>query len=120
MKSLTTRWRALPLAGVVLVVGALALTGCGSSSDTTTTTTDTPKAGGTYNYMLAANPVSIEPLNAQESEGMQVAHQVFQGLAKYVMNDKGEMVAEPDIAEKWETTDSQTWTFMLKKGVMFA
>ena len=26
---------------------------------------------------------------------MQVAHQVFQGLAKYVMNDKGEMVACP-------------------------
>ncbi len=50
---------------------------------------------------------------------MQVAHQVFQGLVKYVMNDDGEMVAEPDIAESWETTDSQTWTFHLKKGVTF-
>ena len=50
---------------------------------------------------------------------MQVAHQVFQGLAKYVLNEQGEMVAEPDIAEKWETTDSQTWTFTLKQGVMF-
>ena len=50
---------------------------------------------------------------------MQVAHQVFEGLAGYVMNDKGEMVAEPVLAESWDTTDSQTWTFHLKKGVMF-
>ncbi len=35
------------------------------------------------------------------------------------MNDKGEMVAVPDIAESWDTTDSQTWTFHLKKGVTF-
>ncbi len=76
--------------------------------------------GGTYNYPLGANPVSIEPVNAQESEGMQVAHQVFQGLAKYVMNDKGEMEALPDLAEKWESTDSQTWTFTLKQGVMYS
>ena len=121
MKILTRRWRVLPLAGAILVVGALALSGCGGDDDeSTTSTTETPKAGGTYNYMLSANPVSIEPLNAQESEGMQVAHQVFQGLVKYVLNDKGEMVAEPDIAEKWETEDSQTWTFTLKKGVMYA
>jgi peptide/nickel transport system substrate-binding protein/oligopeptide transport system substrate-binding protein len=35
------------------------------------------------------------------------------------MNDKGEMEAVPDLAEKWETTDSQTWTFTLKQGVMY-
>ena len=115
------RWRLLPLAGAVIVVGALALGGCGDSGSepTATASSETPKAGGTYNYALSANPVSIEPLNAQETEGMQVAHQVFQGLAKYQMNDDGEMVAVPDIAEKWETTDSQTWTFTLKHGVMF-
>lgn len=104
----------------VLLVAGLVLGACGSSDEGTTTSDEgTPVAGGTYNYPLTANPVSIEPLNAQESEGMQVAHQVFQGLTKYVMNDKGEMVAKPDIAESWETTDSQTWIFHLKKGVMF-
>ena len=50
---------------------------------------------------------------------MQVAHQVFEGLVKHQMNDKGEMVAVPCIAESWDTKDSQTWTFHLKKGVMF-
>jgi len=121
LNSRKLRWRGAYLVLAVLLVAGLVLAACGGSDDEGTTTTDegTPKAGGTYNYPLSANPVSIEPLNAQESEGMQVAHQVFQGLAKYVMNDKGEMVAEPDIAESWETTDSQTWTFHLKKGVTF-
>ena len=121
MKKPIRSWRGLLVLAAVLAAAALVLGACGSSDDTTDTTTDegTPTAGGTYNYPLAANPVSIEPLNAQESEGMQVAHQVFQGLAKYVLNEQGEMVAEPDIAEKWETTDSQTWTFTLKQGVMY-
>ena len=122
MKKHTTRWRGLVILASVLIVAGLVLGACGSSSEDTTTPTDssTPVAGGTYNYPLTANPVSIEPVNAQESEGMQVAHQVFEGLVKYQMNDKGEMEAVPNIAESWETTDSQTWTFYLKKGVMFS
>jgi peptide/nickel transport system substrate-binding protein/oligopeptide transport system substrate-binding protein len=109
------------IVAAVLIVAAMLLAACGSDEDAATTNGDqgTPVAGGTYNFPLTANPVSIEPVNAQESEGMQVAHQVFQGLAKYVMNDKGEMEAVPDLAEKWETTDSQTWTFTLKQGVMY-
>lgn len=122
MKHPRMRWWGLIALVVVLVVAGSALAACGSSDEGTTDTggdEGTPVAGGTYNYPLSANPVSIEPVNAQESEGMQVAHQVFQGLAKYVMNDKGEMEALPDLAEKWETTDSQTWTFTLKQGVMY-
>ena len=121
MKRSTTKWRGLVILAGVLIVAGLLLGACGSSSTDSSSPAagSTPKPGGTYNYPLAANPVSIEPLNAQESEGIQVTHQVFEGLAKYVLNDQGEMVAEPSIAEKWETTDSLTWTFTLKKGVMF-
>lgn len=120
MKKSKLKWRGLFVVVAVLVVAGLALAACGSSDEGDETGDEgTPVAGGTYNYPLTADPVAIEPLNAQESEGMQVAHQVFQGLAKYVMNDQGEMVAEPDIAEGWETTDSQTWIFTLKQGVTF-
>ena len=105
----------------VLLAAALTLAGCGNpdTTDAGTPTSDAPKAGGTYNYPLHADPVSIEPLNAQEPDGMQVAHQVFQGLVKWQLNDAGVMVAVPDIAESWQTTDAQTWTFTLKKGVIF-
>jgi len=122
VKKPTRRWRGLLAVAAVLIVAALLLGACGAKESTGNGGTGDqgkPVAGGTYNYPLSANPVSIEPVNAQESEGMQVAHQVFQGLTKYVLNDKGEMEAVPDIAEKWESTDSQTWTFHLKKGVMF-
>ena len=119
---LVTRSRGTVVLAGVLIGAGLLLGACSSSSDSgggAITDQPTPKPGGTYNYPLTADPVSIEPLNAQESAGMQVAHQVFQGLARYVMNDEGESIAEPDIAESWGTTDSQTWTFHLKKGVMF-
>jgi oligopeptide transport system substrate-binding protein len=116
--------RGLLVVAAVLIVAGLVLGACGSSSSgggsASPTAASSPVAGGTYNFPLQANPVSIEPVNAQESEGMQVAHQVFEGLAGYVMNDKGEMVAEPVLAESWDTTDSQTWTFHLKQGVMYS
>ena len=113
--------RAGLVAFCVLLAVALIVAGCdgSGSTDAGTASGDTPHAGGTYKFPLLTDPVSIEPLNAQEPEGMQVAHQVFQGLVKWEMNDAGDMVAEPDIAESWETTDSQTWTFTLKKGVTF-
>jgi oligopeptide transport system substrate-binding protein len=122
VKKYTTRWRGLVILAGVLIVAGLVLGACGSSSTDSSSpaAASTPVAGGTYNFPLTANPVSIVPVNAQESEGMQVSHQVFEGLVKYQMNDKGEMEAVPNIAESWDTTDSQTWTFHLKKGVMFA
>jgi oligopeptide transport system substrate-binding protein len=120
LQSLALKWRGPAALAAILTIAGLLLTACGGGTpNTASSPTGTPKPGGTYSYPLAADPVSIEPLNAQESEGMQVAHQVFQGLAKYVVNDKGEMVARPDIAESWDTSDAQTWTFHLKKGVMF-
>ena len=111
----------LARAGVALLAAAFVLSGCGSAgpTDVATDKGDAPKVGGTYTFPLRVDPVSIEPLNAQEPDGMQVAHQVFQGLVKWQMNDAGDMVAEPDIAESWKTSDAQTWIFTLKKGVTF-
>jgi len=121
VKKPTTKWRGLVILAGVLIVAGLLLGACGSSSTSSSSPSaaGSPKPGGTYNYPLSANPVSIAPVNAQESEGMQVAHQVFEGLVKYQLNAKGEMEAVPNIAESWDTKDSQTWTFHLKKGVMF-
>jgi len=122
MKRSTTKGRGLVILAGVLIVAGLLLGACGSSSSgggASPSAASSPKPGGTYNYPLTANPVSIVPVNAQESEGMQVSHQIFEGLVKYQMNDKGEMEAVPNIAESWDTTDSQTWTFHLKKGVMY-
>ena len=44
---------------------------------------------------------------------------MFQGLTKWVRDDDGVLVTEPDIAATWESADAQTWVFHLKQGVTF-
>ncbi len=113
-------WR---LAVYLLMAVALALgvAACGpQSSDAPERQSGTPVPGGTYNFPLIAEPVAIEPLNAQETEGIQVAHQVFQGLVGYELQDDGSLEVVPRIAESWEVDETATeFTFTLRRGVLF-
>ncbi len=122
MKRLKKGWRILPLASAVVVVGALALGACGGSNEPASSPSagDTPKPGGTYNFVLGSDPYSINAVSAYESEGAQVVHQSFNGLVKVATDDKGNVTAAPDIAESWESADNQTWVFKLKKTAKFA
>ncbi len=102
-------------------MGAASLAACdgGSGSGATPAADEgTPTPGGTLVYPLPGEPVSIEPLNAQDSSGLQVAHQVFEGLARWVLDD-GVLATRPGIAETWESKDAQTWIFHLRPGVTF-
>jgi oligopeptide transport system substrate-binding protein len=105
----------------VLVVAGLLLAACGSSTDTSSSSssTGTPKAGGTYNFVLNSEPVAIDNIQAYENMGMQVTHQFAETLVALKLSDKGLLEPVPGIAESWDTTDAQTWTFHLKHGVMF-
>jgi peptide/nickel transport system substrate-binding protein/oligopeptide transport system substrate-binding protein len=113
---------ALALAAALLVVAGASLAACADDASDAGPVKDeggTPKPGGTLAFPLPGEPVSIEPLNAQDASGLQVVHQVFQGLTKWVRNDDGVLVTEPDIAASWESPDAQTWVFRLKQGVTF-
>jgi oligopeptide transport system substrate-binding protein len=122
LKRLRKGWRALPLAGALIVIAALALAACGGSSEPTSSPSaaDTPKPGGTYNYVLGDDPYAIDATSAYETEGIQVVHQTFNGLVKVATDDQGNVTAAPDIAESWESADNQTWTFRLKQTAKFA
>ena len=103
-------------------MGAANLVACSSGSNGGTTPAadeGTPKPGGTLEYPLPGEPVSIEPLDAQDSSGLQVAHQVFEGLTRWELDDDGVLTTKPGIAEKWESKDAQTWIFHLRQGVTF-
>lgn len=105
---------------VLLVVAGLVLAACGEDEETTGGDEGTPKAGGVYNYSISANPPAIDAVGVQESEGWQVAHNVYEGLVAYELDESGGMQAVPDIAESWEANEDATvYTFKLKQGVMF-
>ena len=124
MKRSTTKWRGLVILAGVLIVAGLLLGACGSTSDggggASPSAAGSPKPGGTYNFQLGAEPVALDPTQAYEDQGMQVAYQCFEGLVMGNVDDQGNLVAEPMLAESWETTDNKTFTFHLKQGVMFA
>jgi ABC-type transport system substrate-binding protein len=113
---------AVMLAVALLTLGTIALAACSDGSsggESLAEVQGTPKPGGTLVFPLPGEPVSIEPLDAQDASGLQVAHQVFQGLTRWVRSDDGVLVTEPDIAESWESTDAQTWVFHIRPGVTF-
>ncbi|MBE0527906.1 MAG: hypothetical protein IH629_01715, partial [Thermoleophilia bacterium] len=102
MKKPMKRWRGLVVLAAILATAALLLGACGSdesSGDASPSSDGTPTAGGTYNFPLGAEPISIEPLNTQESEGANVEHQIFQGLFVLQLQPDGTTKAVPDLAE---------------------
>jgi oligopeptide transport system substrate-binding protein len=121
---LSRRGRALVIVGAVLIAAVLVLAACGGGGGggSASPTSETPKAGGTYNYPLGAEPVYVDPLNGNyETEGTSIENQIFQGLVTYDQKDADSpLTVEPCIAESWESNaDATVWTFHLKKGVMF-
>jgi len=72
------------------------------------------KEGGTFRAYIH-EPVSLDPPNSYESEGIQVIRQVFEGLVKY---DTETLETVPAVAEKWDiSADGLVYTFYLRKGV---
>ncbi len=134
-------WLALALVAVLIAVVGVA-TACGSSGDTTTTaapsgptttaaaptttaapaeTTTTaaaagPVKGGTVNVYIN-EPVAIEPLDLEESEGTQVGQALFDSLAAF---DPITSEIMPAAAESWKANaDASVWTFNLVKTAKF-
>ncbi len=76
----------------------------------------TPVAGGTFRAYIH-EPVSLDPHNAYESEGVQIIKQVWDGLFDY---DPETLETIPSICETYDISDDGlVYTFYLKKGVYF-
>jgi ABC-type transport system substrate-binding protein len=74
------------------------------------------KTGGTMRLYIH-EPVSLDPPNSYESEGIQVIRQVWDGLVEY---NPETLKVEPAVAESWDISDDGlVYTFHLKKGVKF-
>ncbi len=103
---------AIVMAVLAMMVLALVMAtpGCGEEKGTST-------EGGTFYAFTGAEPVSLDPAQLQESEGIQIGKQIFDGLTD---NNPETMETVPAMAESWSANaDASVWTFKLKKGVKF-
>lgn len=87
-----------------------------AEESTTTAAANQPKTGGTMRLHIN-EPVSLDPPNASESEGIQIVRQIWDGLFTY---DPVTLEIKPKLCEKYEISDDGlTYTFYIKKGVKF-
>lgn len=92
-----------------------ALAACGKKGSTGAAASG-EATGGTLNYYIN-NPVSIDPYDLEEDQGMQVGYQLFDALTTYDF-DKGELTGLA--AESWDVNDAaDEFTFHLVKGAKF-
>ena len=102
--------------GGALAASSLALlAGCSNGTSSTGSSSDggSTAASGIVNYYLN-NPVSIDPYNAQEDQGIQVVFQLFDTLTQYNF-ETGEI--EGLAAESFEPNEDATqFTFHLKEA----
>ncbi|MFD5161906.1 ABC transporter substrate-binding protein [Streptomyces hawaiiensis] len=102
------------VAGAIVI--ALAATACGGGDDSSGNNEGSAKSGGTFR-MGITEPVAIDPYNAQESEGILVADNLFTGL--YNSTKDGEVIPELATSKK-VSADGKTWTFKIKQGTKFS
>jgi len=100
---------------VVLVSLAMLATACSSDDSTETSSgAGSAKAGGVFRIPIG-EPKAIDPYNARESEGNNIAKAVFVGLTTYDGNP--ELKMRPGVAETWTPNDACTeWTFKLRQS----
>jgi oligopeptide transport system substrate-binding protein len=105
----------------VAALAAGTLAGCAPTNTGTSgtgTSSNTPVKGGTLSFYIG-EPAAIDPYNAQETEGVQVDHQVFQSLTAFDPIDPTKLV--PAAAASWSANANATvWTFKLDPNDKFS
>ena len=87
-----------------------------AEESTTTAAANQPKTGGIMRLHIN-EPVSLDPPNASESEGIQIVRQLWDGLFTY---DPVTLETKPELCDKYEVSDDGlVYTFYIKKGVKF-
>ncbi|GAA3513539.1 ABC transporter substrate-binding protein [Actinocatenispora rupis] len=116
-----TRSRLVPVCG--LVIGALALTGCGAGHGPAETvhkvgaTAGGPmRTGGTLHFGQSQGITQLDPNTIASSSQTQLQTLLWDGLTTYAPD----MSVRPDLATSWTHSDDyRHWTFRLRTGVRF-
>ena len=117
--------------GVILVL-ALGLAACGTAtgnggSSSPSSSSDQPEHGGTLTLAYLTEPSSLDPAVAWNVIDWQIEHDIYQGFLRYA-SQPGQAGTElvpclatevPSSANGGISADGKTYTFHLRKGVMF-
>ncbi|MFJ8042894.1 ABC transporter substrate-binding protein [Kitasatospora sp. NPDC096147] len=101
------RWAVVGATSVALVA-----TGCGSSGGGG----GSSDAGKTFSYQSSEPQNPLQPANANETGGGRIMQNLFKGLADY---DPSDGKLRMQVADKIDTSDSQTFNVTLKTGWTF-
>jgi peptide/nickel transport system substrate-binding protein len=97
----------------VLVIGTLAASACNADRSAGHRRRDP----GALVVAQAAEPLTLDPLRATDSESIEVGGLVYEGLVRW---KPGSTDVEPNLATKWEASpDGKRWKFYLRSGVTF-
>lgn len=114
---LSTHRKRVVASAAALVIGALALSACGSQRGGDGEAEGGGDVDGTFVFAASSDPASLDPAFAQDGETFRVSRQIFEGL---VGTEPGTPDPAPLLAESWEVSDdSLSYTFALKEGVTF-
>ena len=101
----------------VLVLSACQVPPVPGVSTPTPTPAGTIETGGTFRVALTAEPTTLDPWNANDTNTLLVTRQIFETLVDY---DPGGFKIVPKLAETWSVSpDGRSWTFALRRGVKF-
>ncbi len=117
--------------GLILVL-ALGLAACGTATgngggSSPSSSSDQPKQGGTLTLAYLTEPSSLDPAVAWNVIDWQIEHDIYQGFLRYA-SQPGQAGTElvpclatevPSSANGGISADGKTYTFHLRKGVMF-
>ena len=127
---------ALLLACMVTTFGAMA-TGCGkaTSAKASEAKTVTKSAGhtnlsdsdgdgilegGTVKVALGGDMVKFDPAYCYDMYGLPVINQVCECLLRIELDENGNMVLKPCLAESYEVVSDKEYNFTIRDGVKFS
>src|SRR3954451_22278363 len=109
-------------AATLLVIGLLALAGCGSGNGGTRVSTGLPPAGGggTLPSAPPALPSPLDPLAARTRAEQIVSRQLYEPLIERLSGPYAQAAPQAGLAlEARPSRDRTTWTVTLRPGVRF-
>jgi len=107
----------LALAAAILALSACQVAPVPGAATPTPTPAGSADVGGTFRVALTADPTTLDPWNANDTNSLLVTRQIFETLVDY---EPGGFKIVPKLAESWSvSSDGRSWTFALRRGVKF-